>query len=240
MDPVSYPHSDITLKMPEYWDQHPCPEHHALPLFLAPPYFPYFLLSASSPVKKILFLAFLGVLLGGFSGFLFKNLWETPHLCVPSSPCHPRGPYKRRGTSSPTLSGHPRISLTLSQTEAFVFLLSWGRAEWLTGNMNLGREGWKNIDFEMLKLYLLWWRLTKCCLDLLPLPGRSRRWNFPVIFCFKRRPTIRVVSSQWDVEGGGGPHPQACSAIFQWCTPHPAPLFVDVGASQRKKPEPLS
>lgn len=52
MDPVSYPHSDITLKMPEYWDQHPCPEHHALPLFLAPPYFPYFLLSASSPMKK--------------------------------------------------------------------------------------------------------------------------------------------------------------------------------------------
>lgn len=36
--------------------------------------------------------------------------------------------------------------------------------EWLIGNINLRREYWNTIDFKMLKLYSLGWRLTRCSL----------------------------------------------------------------------------
>ena len=97
-------------------------QHLVLPLFLALRYFPNFLLSSSSLMKKLPFLAFLGVLPGGLSAF-YSNAWKNHPLVCPSISLPSMESLRETWYSPPaTWAGHPRVTPHFPR-ETFVFLL---------------------------------------------------------------------------------------------------------------------
>lgn len=220
-------------------------QHLVLPFFLAPRYFPNFLLSSSSLMKKLPFLAFLGIFPGGLLAFYSHACENPPARENPTArvslhlPAFRGAPTWLMILTSPDAVRAPACHPPLSRQRHLLFSFPWGRVEQLRKNVNLGREELKSICFEILTLHSLWQRLKGYSLMLLPLRQRPPRWHFPAILEFRLRPTICAVFSQWGVEGKE-PHSRVCRANLRLCTPHTASSGGCWCFPTEKKADPLN
>lgn len=235
MDPISYPH----IEQSSSWDiktsiPPPVPraqrtshmDHQSsscqLSLFLAPTCFPNFLLSPSTLLKTLYMSSISKCLPRGVSGFPVRTLWLGTSILVhlPSILWVP--PDRCYFFLFMFVQDTPQDFISLSQTLTFVLLRFWGRAKWLTGNMNLGGKDWKNIDLKMFKWYRWCQRLTRYSLILFLLLAQSQKWHFPVILFIRLRASEYFpVNGRWQEEEyyTFQPGPKPPSDIFHTSSP---------------------